>query len=107
METRILVCVCVCCVCASVFLCFLGVWAFLWFVCFCLLANQWSYTQDTRGIPTDAAGATVAFSFFSIATWVSVLLSLTGTFSQTEVHRSASLHSHIRTIKGLILGHSV
>ncbi|CAG06018.1 unnamed protein product [Tetraodon nigroviridis] len=48
---------------------FSGVWAFLWFVCFCLLTNQWSHTQDTRGIPADAARATVAFSFFSIATW--------------------------------------
>lgn len=57
------------CVCASV--CFLGAWTFLWFVCFCLLASQWGRTHDVRGIPQDAARATVAFSFFSIATWVS------------------------------------
>lgn len=62
----------VCCVCASVFLyVFLGAWTFLWFVCFCLLASQWSHTQDIRGIPMDAPRAIVAFSFFSIATWVS------------------------------------
>ncbi|XP_058496470.1 synaptogyrin-2b [Solea solea] len=48
---------------------FSGLWTFLWFVCFCLLANQWSRTHDVRGIPEDAARATVAFSFFSIATW--------------------------------------
>lgn len=48
---------------------FSGVWTFLWFVCFCLLASQWARTHDVSGIPEDAARATVAFSFFSIATW--------------------------------------
>uniref|UniRef100_A0A3Q3W6Y0 Synaptogyrin n=1 Tax=Mola mola TaxID=94237 RepID=A0A3Q3W6Y0_MOLML len=48
---------------------FSGVWTFLWFVCFCLLAAQWARTKDTRGIPQDAAHATIAFSFFSMATW--------------------------------------
>ncbi|XP_077426581.1 synaptogyrin-2b [Vanacampus margaritifer] len=48
---------------------FSGAWTFLWFVCFCLLASQWSRTHDVSGIPQDAARATVAFSFFSIATW--------------------------------------
>ncbi|XP_056137070.1 synaptogyrin-2b [Lampris incognitus] len=48
---------------------FSGVWTFLWFVCFCLLASQWGRTHDVSGIPEDAARATVAFSFFSIATW--------------------------------------
>lgn len=48
---------------------FSGVWTFLWFVCFCLLANQWSHTKDISGVPEDAARATIAFSFFSIATW--------------------------------------
>ncbi|XP_068995779.1 synaptogyrin-2b [Embiotoca jacksoni] len=48
---------------------FSGAWTFLWFVCFCLLANQWSHTHDVTGIPKDAAQATVTFSFFSIATW--------------------------------------
>ncbi|CAN9509919.1 unnamed protein product [Ophioblennius macclurei] len=48
---------------------FSGAWSFLWFVCFCLLANQWSLTLDVSGIPEDAARATIAFSFFSIATW--------------------------------------
>uniref|UniRef100_A0A3Q0RM57 Synaptogyrin n=1 Tax=Amphilophus citrinellus TaxID=61819 RepID=A0A3Q0RM57_AMPCI len=48
---------------------FSGVWTFLWFVCFCLLASQWSQTNDDNAIPKDAARATIAFSFFSIATW--------------------------------------
>uniref|UniRef100_A0AAY3ZYD4 MARVEL domain-containing protein n=1 Tax=Denticeps clupeoides TaxID=299321 RepID=A0AAY3ZYD4_9TELE len=49
---------------------FSGVWTFLWFVCFCLLANLWSKTTDTNGIPADAVHATVAFSFFSIAAFL-------------------------------------
>ncbi|XP_073690459.1 synaptogyrin-2a [Garra rufa] len=49
-------------------LCFSGVWTFLWFVCFCVLANQWSHT-DQGGVLADAARAVVAFSFFSTATW--------------------------------------
>ncbi|XP_051570470.1 synaptogyrin-2a [Myxocyprinus asiaticus] len=48
---------------------FSGAWTFLWFVCFCVLANQWSKTVNPAGIPADAARAVVAFSFFSIATW--------------------------------------
>ncbi|XP_059190042.1 synaptogyrin-2b [Centropristis striata] len=48
---------------------FSGAWSFLWFVCFCLLASQWAKTHEVRGVPEDAARATVAFSFFSIATW--------------------------------------
>ncbi|KAK5866521.1 hypothetical protein PBY51_020707 [Eleginops maclovinus] len=48
---------------------FSGAWSFLWFVCFCLLASQWAKTHDVSGLPEDAARATVAFSFFSIATW--------------------------------------
>uniref|UniRef100_A0A8C7ST74 Synaptogyrin n=1 Tax=Oncorhynchus mykiss TaxID=8022 RepID=A0A8C7ST74_ONCMY len=46
------------------------VWTFLWFVCFCLLTSQWSRTLDVKGIPQDAARSAIAFSFFSIATWV-------------------------------------
>ncbi|XP_061686556.1 synaptogyrin-2b [Syngnathoides biaculeatus] len=48
---------------------FSGAWTFLWFVCFCLLTSQWGRTHDVSAIPQDAARATVAFSFFSIATW--------------------------------------
>uniref|UniRef100_A0A3B3SEM8 Synaptogyrin n=1 Tax=Paramormyrops kingsleyae TaxID=1676925 RepID=A0A3B3SEM8_9TELE len=52
---------------------FSGIWSFLWFVCFCLLANQWSHTQNAELIPGDAARATIAFAFFSIGTWVRTL----------------------------------
>lgn len=50
-------------------LAFSGLWTFLWFVCFCLLASEWARTHLTLGIPVEAAQATIAFSFFSIATW--------------------------------------
>ncbi|KAI4880731.1 hypothetical protein NFI96_024528 [Prochilodus magdalenae] len=50
-------------------LAFSGAWTFLWFVCFCLLANQWAKTSDTAGIATDAVHAIIAFSFFSIPSW--------------------------------------
>uniref|UniRef100_A0A3B4AST6 MARVEL domain-containing protein n=1 Tax=Periophthalmus magnuspinnatus TaxID=409849 RepID=A0A3B4AST6_9GOBI len=54
-------------------LAFSGLWTFLWFVCFCLLASEWARTHVIIGIPLEAAQATIAFSFFSIATWVSLL----------------------------------
>ncbi|XP_043089193.1 synaptogyrin-2a [Puntigrus tetrazona] len=47
---------------------FSGVWTFLWFVCFCVLADQWSRT-DQAAVIADAGRAVVAFSFFSTATW--------------------------------------
>ncbi|XP_068100445.1 synaptogyrin-3 [Hyperolius riggenbachi] len=55
---------------------FSALWAFLWFVCFCFLTNQWQRTPD---IPeayqgADAARAAIAFSFFSILTWVAMAL---------------------------------
>lgn len=50
---------------------FSAVWTFLWFVCFCLLANQWSKTilDASHQVPEDAARAGIAFSFFSIISW--------------------------------------
>ncbi|XP_034396038.1 synaptogyrin-2a [Cyclopterus lumpus] len=48
---------------------FSGAWTFLWFVCFCLLASQWSKTPDAAAVPGDAARAVVSFSFFSVITW--------------------------------------
>uniref|UniRef100_A0A8C9VA47 Synaptogyrin 3 n=1 Tax=Scleropages formosus TaxID=113540 RepID=A0A8C9VA47_SCLFO len=53
---------------------FSGLWTFLWFVGFCFLANQWQRTSP-KELPlaqgADAARAAIAFSFFSIITWVS------------------------------------
>ncbi|XP_043824173.1 synaptogyrin-1 isoform X2 [Dromiciops gliroides] len=47
-------------------------WAFLWFVGFCFLANQWQVSKPTdnpMNEGTDAARAAITFSFFSIFTW--------------------------------------
>ncbi|KAF5928111.1 hypothetical protein HPG69_017651 [Diceros bicornis minor] len=49
-----------------------AVWAFLWFVGFCYLANQWQVSKpkdNPLNEGTDAARAAIAFSFFSIFTW--------------------------------------
>jgi len=49
---------------------FSGAWTFLWFVAFCLFANQWSQTGDEAAAAAgDAARAVVAFCFFSIISW--------------------------------------
>lgn len=50
---------------------FSAVWTFLWFICFCVLANQWAKTviSKERQVPVDAARAVIAFSFFSIFSW--------------------------------------
>ncbi|XP_075035435.1 synaptogyrin-3 [Mixophyes fleayi] len=55
---------------------FSGVWSFLWFVCFCFLANQWQRTEKKREVDqaADAARAAIAFSFFSIISWVLMTL---------------------------------
>ncbi|XP_070779224.1 synaptogyrin-2a [Enoplosus armatus] len=47
---------------------FSAAWTFLWFICFCVLASQWSKTNSSA-VAADAARAVVAFSFFSIITW--------------------------------------
>ncbi|XP_078712889.1 synaptogyrin-1-like isoform X3 [Lampetra fluviatilis] len=53
-------------------LAFSAFWAFMWFVGFCLLTNQWRETPDSKvpnGIGADSARATIAFCFFSIISW--------------------------------------
>ncbi|XP_031669677.1 synaptogyrin-2 isoform X2 [Oncorhynchus kisutch] len=62
-----------------------GVWTLFWFICFCVLANQWSHTTEVAGIPVDAARAVVAFSFFSIVTWA-----LLTTFAYTRYRQGVS-----------------
>ncbi|XP_067415618.1 synaptogyrin-1 isoform X4 [Emydura macquarii macquarii] len=47
-------------------------WAFLWFVGFCFLANQWQVSErqnNPLNEGADAARAAITFSFFSIFTW--------------------------------------
>uniref|UniRef100_A0A3P8PVS4 MARVEL domain-containing protein n=1 Tax=Astatotilapia calliptera TaxID=8154 RepID=A0A3P8PVS4_ASTCA len=54
-----------------------ALWAFIWFVGFCFLANQWQVSKkedNPLNEGADAARATIVFSFFSIFTWVSILL---------------------------------
>ncbi|XP_020838304.1 synaptogyrin-1 isoform X4 [Phascolarctos cinereus] len=54
-------------------------WAFLWFVGFCFLANQWQVSKpedNPMNEGTDAARAAITFSFFSIFTWEEHLLTL-------------------------------
>ncbi|XP_018956691.1 synaptogyrin-2-like [Cyprinus carpio] len=51
---------------------FSAAWTFLWFVCFCLLADQWLKTQNTIGIAISAVHAIIAFSFFSIGSWAAL-----------------------------------
>ncbi|XP_065268501.1 LOW QUALITY PROTEIN: synaptogyrin-3 [Emys orbicularis] len=53
---------------------FSGLWSFLWFVAFCFLANQWQHTPVSKGVSqgADAARAAIAFSFFSILSWVAL-----------------------------------
>ncbi|XP_014463279.1 synaptogyrin-1 isoform X1 [Alligator mississippiensis] len=49
-----------------------GLWAFLWFVGFCFLANQWQVSKhedNPLNEGADAARAAITFSFFSIFTW--------------------------------------
>uniref|UniRef100_A0A8C8S5W1 Synaptogyrin n=1 Tax=Pelusios castaneus TaxID=367368 RepID=A0A8C8S5W1_9SAUR len=53
---------------------FSGFWSFLWFVSFCFLTNQWQRTENSKGATqgADAARAAIAFSFFSIISWVAL-----------------------------------
>ncbi|KAM6292868.1 synaptogyrin-1 isoform 3-T3 [Porphyrio hochstetteri] len=47
-------------------------WAFLWFVGFCFLTNQWQASKEEDNPLNeggDAARAAITFSFFSIFTW--------------------------------------
>ncbi|KAG8446435.1 hypothetical protein GDO86_014042 [Hymenochirus boettgeri] len=50
---------------------FSALWSFLWFVGFCFLTNQWSITDTSEFLTgQDSARAAIAFSFFSILTWI-------------------------------------
>nr|QQY02587.1 synaptogyrin 2 [Cryptocotyle lingua] len=50
--------------------CTSGVWAFLWFITFCLLCNRWQNTTEDflKGIDMGPTGprVTIAFSFFTL-----------------------------------------
>jgi len=59
-----------------------ALWTFMWFVCFCFLCDTWRRTAVPLHKP--AAEAAIAFSFFSIAIFV----------SSTEPCCSCCLHVH-------------
>ncbi|XP_032348174.1 synaptogyrin-1 isoform X2 [Camelus ferus] len=68
-------------------------WAFLWFVGFCYLANQWQVSKpkdNPLNEGTDAARAAIAFSFFSIFTWDTGLDSEARELREDQVCRSSS-----------------
>jgi hypothetical protein len=71
-------------------------WAFLWFVGFCYLANQWQVSKpkdNPLNEGTDAARAAIAFSFFSIFTWVSTAPTKP-TLAVTQALASDLSHTH-------------
>lgn len=50
---------------------FIGLWAFLFFVGFCYLSNQWGKADDPpNGVGVNNVQAAIVFSLFSAATWV-------------------------------------
>uniref|UniRef100_A0A663MKX5 Synaptogyrin 1 n=1 Tax=Athene cunicularia TaxID=194338 RepID=A0A663MKX5_ATHCN len=61
-------------------------WAFLWFVGFCFLTNQWQASKEVDNPMNeggDAARAAITFSFFSIFTWVSTAAIMLGVSLET------------------------
>lgn len=56
---------------------FSALWTFLWFVGFCYLCDKWRKTSHKSQFSTrekDNAQAAIAFSFFSILSWVSLVI---------------------------------
>jgi len=53
---------------------FSGIWTFLWFVGFCFLADQWRKSSIKTTYQTNHARAAIAFSFFSVFSWVTLTL---------------------------------
>lgn len=54
---------------------FSGFWSFLYFVGFCYLTNKWNSSETPPGgYGVNNLQAAIAFSFFSIFTWVIILL---------------------------------
>ena len=50
-----------------------GFWTFLWFVCFCYLADTWRRTTyDNPTLGESGVEAAIVFSFFSIGTFVRI-----------------------------------
>uniref|UniRef100_A0A670Z518 MARVEL domain-containing protein n=1 Tax=Pseudonaja textilis TaxID=8673 RepID=A0A670Z518_PSETE len=45
-------------------------WTCLWFIGFCILANQWNRSTHSYLLGTSAARASIAFAFLSVPCWV-------------------------------------
>ena len=57
-------------------LAFTALWTLLWFIGFCYMTNKWSIVPKSNipgGISTNV-NAALAFTFFSVLTWVRKLL---------------------------------
>ncbi|XP_021966147.1 synaptogyrin isoform X2 [Folsomia candida] len=66
-------------------LAFSGLWAFLYFVAFCYLSNEWSKSDDPPGgVGVGNVKAAIAFSFFSIFSWAGC-----GFFAYTRFRQGA------------------
>ena len=59
---------------------FKGLWMFLWFVAFCFMTDKWRKSEDgapyihPHGKGTNGIQAAIVFSFFSIFSWVMMIL---------------------------------
>ncbi|XP_075792769.1 synaptogyrin-1 isoform X2 [Pelodiscus sinensis] len=78
-------------------------WAFLWFVGFCFLTNQWQVSKPennplNEGV--DAARAAITFSFFSIFTWVLIQTEKCAALRHLQYYgiRSAIPHPHQKCV---------
>ncbi|XP_047642168.1 synaptogyrin-1 isoform X3 [Phacochoerus africanus] len=79
-------------------------WAFLWFVGFCYLANQWQVSKpkdNPLNEGTDAARAAIAFSFFSIFTWLCLSLFLAAGLIPALFWQSLTAALAVRRFKDL------
>uniref|UniRef100_A0A8C4R7K0 Synaptogyrin n=1 Tax=Eptatretus burgeri TaxID=7764 RepID=A0A8C4R7K0_EPTBU len=74
---------------------FSGFWAFMWFVAFCFLTDQWRATKEEKApsYARDSARAAITFCFFSIFSWAASVflaykrfrLGVDSTFSESYV----------------------
>ena len=81
-----------------------GLWAFMWFVCFCYASDQLRQQNNAgrlpRGAIANCARSIVAFSFFNIVLWVRLILSClththTHTLSAHIIHAPISVKTNL------------
>ncbi|XP_065659822.1 synaptogyrin-2 [Hydra vulgaris] len=74
--------------------------SFLWFVGFCFLVDQWRKSNLQTAKPTNNARAAIAFSFFSIFTWVALSLMAYKRYSQGDGFSSNPVSSSNQYVGG-------